>query len=424
MARQSKGILVTLRSFALLALAAGCAGPSRIIKNQSSDAEFGAYRTYGFAAALTEEGRDDSTSMEALKSASSREMEARGYVQAEDPDLTLNFLVYSWEERESKPTSVPIYTYRPLDEFTGYSGYETKAGHRSKVALLLQVIDSRGEQVVWEAARISRVTSADEEDTSRSEHAAIEELFGSYPFVAGSDAAASGVVGTTVLDECEPLAKGGDASAQFLVGAMYYGGYGTPQDFERAVEWYRRSADQEYGPAMLNLGLTYLTGQGVARDDTQARRWLLRAAELELPVAQYSLGSVYLSGRGGAQDDAEAARWIRRAAELGLAAAQTDLALMYLQGRGVPQDDAQALRWYTLAAEQGFARAQLRLGMMYEHGRGVSHDPTSAYAWYALAAESGDSTAAEHRDLLGRAMPADRRAQAERRARAWVVGRR
>ena len=48
----------------------------------------------------------------------------------------------------------------------------------------------------------------------------------------------------TALREWTPLAKQGDADAQFNLGLMYDKGQGVPQDYKTAVKWYRLAAEQ------------------------------------------------------------------------------------------------------------------------------------------------------------------------------------
>jgi TPR repeat protein len=84
----------------------------------------------------------------------------------------------------------------------------------------------------------------------------------------------------TAAKEWEPLAKSGDAAAQFNLGLLYLDGQGKPQNYSEAVLWFRRAADQGYGKAQLNLGAMYGSGRGVKRDYVQAYKWLtLCAAE-------------------------------------------------------------------------------------------------------------------------------------------------
>jgi uncharacterized protein len=74
------------------------------------------------------------------------------------------------------------------------------------------------------------------------------------------------------------LARHGDAHAQTTLGFMYATGRGVPQNFELAVDWYRRAADQGDPTAQYLLGLMYDKGQGVSQDWILAHKWLILAA--------------------------------------------------------------------------------------------------------------------------------------------------
>ncbi|MFI4998314.1 MAG: tetratricopeptide repeat protein [Reyranellales bacterium] len=112
-----------------------------------------------------------------------------------------------------------------------------------------------------------------------------------------------------------PLADGGDANAQFWLGAMYDLGRGVKQDYGAASAWYRRSAEQGNPNAQHNLAHMYEMGNGLPAD--------------------YAL--------------AAAVAWYRRAAEQGYAAAQLNLGVLYTKGRGVRRDYIQAYKWFALA---------------------------------------------------------------------------
>jgi uncharacterized protein len=73
-------------------------------------------------------------------------------------------------------------------------------------------------------------------------------------------------------------ARHGDARAQTTLGFMYATGRGVPQNFELAVDWYRRAAEQGDPTAQYLLGLMYDRGQGVRRDWVLAHKWLILAA--------------------------------------------------------------------------------------------------------------------------------------------------
>jgi TPR repeat protein len=96
---------------------------------------------------------------------------------------------------------------------------------------------------------------------------------------------------------------------------MYQGGHGVPQDYQEALKWFRKAAEQA---------------------DTQA---------------QSMLGGMYANGLGIPQDYQEAVKWYRKAAQQGNINAQNNLGRIYANGkRGVPQDFVRAHTWYTVAA--------------------------------------------------------------------------
>ena len=74
-------------------------------------------------------------------------------------------------------------------------------------------------------------------------------------------------------------AEGGEAHAQFRLGALYDNGLGVPQDDAEAVRWYRLAAEQGDARAQLSLGDLYYYGLGVPQDYAEAARWYRLAAE-------------------------------------------------------------------------------------------------------------------------------------------------
>jgi TPR repeat protein len=123
-------------------------------------------------------------------------------------------------------------------------------------------------------------------------------------------------------------------------------------DYATALGLWRPLAKQGDADAQFYLGVLYESGQGVLRNDAEAIKWYRKAAEQDDAVAQFNLGIMYAKGEGVPQNDGEAAHWYRLAADQGLAGAQFDLGIMYAQGQGMPQDYVQAHMWLNLAASQ------------------------------------------------------------------------
>lgn len=189
----------------------------------------------------------------------------------------------------------------------------------------------------------------------------------------------------TAYKEFLPLATRGDALAQYNLGVFFDNGQGVPQDYKKAMHWYRLAADQSAGH------------EGIAD-------------------AQTNLGMMYQAGRGVPKDSKEAVRWYRLAADQGNARAQFNLGLMYSKGDGVTQDYKMAAQWVSLAANQGTPEAQELLGSMYFVGQGVPQDYVLAHMWCNLAAASGHDAI---RDEIAKKMTPLQVAEAQRLAREW-----
>jgi TPR repeat protein len=139
------------------------------------------------------------------------------------------------------------------------------------------------------------------------------------------------------------------AWADFKAGEKAY----QRNDYATALREWQPLAKQGQAAAQYHLGLLYANGQGVQKDDAQARQWYEKAANQGHTLAQLNLGSLYDYGRGGLQDFRMAVRWYLKAANHGNNLAQQKLGLLYERGDGVQKDFAQAYMWYTLGAANG-----------------------------------------------------------------------
>ena len=54
---------------------------------------------------------------------------------------------------------------------------------------------------------------------------------------------------------------------------MYANGEGVPINYDEAMKWYRKAADQGHADAQTNLGLIYATGRGVPKNFIKAYVW-------------------------------------------------------------------------------------------------------------------------------------------------------
>ena len=77
---------------------------------------------------------------------------------------------------------------------------------------------------------------------------------------------------------CRRAAGQGDATARYIIGAMYYEGVGVIQDYQEAMKWFRLIADQGDAEAQYIIGTMYAEGKGVMQDEQEAYIWYTVAA--------------------------------------------------------------------------------------------------------------------------------------------------
>ena len=187
---------VKTRTFALtllmLALAA-CAAPQPEVRSDfDRSADFSQFRTYNImdTAGQRPGGGYETLVGQKIRAAVEREMEARGYVKDPDPDLLVNFSLTV--QSVQKVTQVPSQTAPRAYYYRGgyyrtwntYS-YDTWVREYDEGTLLIDIVDARRQQLVWEAAGTGRLQQDLTEDIENRANRAVALLFERYPFRAG-----------------------------------------------------------------------------------------------------------------------------------------------------------------------------------------------------------------------------------------------
>ena len=170
----------------------GCS-TSNIRSSYDSDANFGAFETYDFidGAGPDYEGYESLFSQYMI-AAISGEMEKRGYVKSDNPDLLVNFNANIQQKTKVTQTSSPppaYYGYRRgyYDPWGSY-GTQTHVSQYDEGTFNIDLIDARKKQLVWEAIGVGRVTEKALKNLEQSVMEGVPEFFASYPFVAGQSA--------------------------------------------------------------------------------------------------------------------------------------------------------------------------------------------------------------------------------------------
>jgi TPR repeat protein len=259
--------------------------------------------------------------------------------------------------------------------------------------------------------------------------------------------------------ELSPLAEGGDAVAQSILGIMYQNGFGVVQDNQKAyglllkaavigdidianyqlgwtllkgqpgvensqakgAAYIRRAAEQGLAVAQLGLGRMYSDGIVFERDYKKAEKWLRLAAEQGLPEAELDLGLAYGDGRGVIQDYKEKAKWLLSAAEKGNAEAQFFLGFDLIEGKKIAQNLEEGVEWIRVSASQGHNLAQYLLGVLYSQGKYLPENKVLAHSYLNVAAANGNADAAKERDAMESSMTVKQITEAQDLARLCII---
>jgi hypothetical protein len=112
------------------------------------------------------------------------------------------------------------------------------------------------------------------------------------------------------VTELLPLARKGNASAQYYLAWMSHQGRGLPENNSAALAWARKAAAQGNADAEFLIGLLYAQGQGVARDDVEAARWFQKSAAQGNWSGQMKTGMCHMCGLGLPLDYLKAYMWL------------------------------------------------------------------------------------------------------------------
>lgn len=165
-------------------------------------------------------------------------------------------------------------------------------------------------------------------------------------------------------------AESGHASAQFLLGMMYFIGHVVPQDYNQAVLWYTRAAESGHVEAYNKLGVCSMYGYGTTQDDAKAFEWYTKAAEHGNVNGQYNMAKTYIRSEVVPQNMVHAIAWLQKAVASGCIDACYKLGICYELSIGTPQNEENAVKYYRKAAKAGHISAMLSLEHCYLQGLG------------------------------------------------------
>ena len=185
-------------------------------------------------------------------------------------------------------------------------------------------------------------------------------------------------------------AEDDDMNGYFILGALYFNGWGVEKNTKLALENYKMAAAFGHETAMNQLGIIFMGNDGVEEDPEQSFYWFNEASKKGSDVGMNNLGFCYKNGYGVEADIEKAAEWFKKSAELGYVEAMVGLGEYYLENL---VDYNKAKMWYIKAAELEHPEAYCALGRIYNEGLGVKVDHSTALKWFEKAADLGDADA-------------------------------
>lgn len=100
---------------------------------------------------------------------------------------------------------------------------------------------------------------------------------------------------------------------RYRIGKMHCYGLGTQQDYEKAFEWFLKSAKEGNKFAQYSLGNLYYYGNGTDKDLSQAFHWYMKSAEQGQPYASYSIAQMYNKGEYVTKNEDTAQKYYKSA---------------------------------------------------------------------------------------------------------------
>ncbi len=160
------------------------------------------------------------------------------------------------------------------------------------------------------------------------------------------------------------LAHKGDVESQNYLGWMYLNGFGlTRKDTVMALVWFKESADRKDSYGQVSLGIAHYYGYyfGKIIDYKKALELFKKSAEQNNSNAQYWMGWMYENGYGVTSKNSDSAfHYYQMSAHQNLADGQYSLGRMY-EFDMWKKNMAKARIWYQAAAKQGHKEAEEHL---------------------------------------------------------------
>jgi hypothetical protein len=184
---------VTMAMVALTLISA-CASSVKIQSDYDRSVDFSQYKTYGYYNPMGIENPNYSSLLgQMFRDAIDAQMQPRGYVLSDNPDLLINVSARLEDKTRVTTMSDPMYGgyygYRDdlYDPWGGYGfGTTTHVSQYTEGTVNVDMVDIQQKRMVWEGVAIGRVNEKEKNDELRADiMSGVAEMFENYPFRAG-----------------------------------------------------------------------------------------------------------------------------------------------------------------------------------------------------------------------------------------------
>lgn len=187
----------------------------------------------------------------------------------------------------------------------------------------------------------------------------------------------------------------------YRTGKMQCYGLGTEQNYEKAFQWFLKSAQEDNKFAQYSLANLCYYGTGVEKDLPQAFLWYQKSSSQGQPYASYAVAQLYDKGEYVSKN-AETAQGYYKVALLGFLKLENKdqaddnlyykLGSMFKNGLGTEIDIPKAIEYFEKSTENMWSTYQL--GRLYLFGaEELEKDKEKAVEWLTKSANDGNEYA-------------------------------
>ena len=188
---QRSPLKLVVAALAAVLLSAACAPSVAVRSDTDPDVDMSQYQTYNFFSQMGIEGDEYSSLLgQHFRDAISEQMDARGYVKSDNPQLQVNVSIGSQEK-------VSVNTYQDPYLYGGYYGRrgmgywgspfyyggttQTSVRQYTEANVFIDVVDASEHRMIWQGVATFTVTDKMQQQLRETIFNTVDKVFAQYP---------------------------------------------------------------------------------------------------------------------------------------------------------------------------------------------------------------------------------------------------